>query len=192
VVAVIIGATKFAGGAWISILFMGGLVVLFYLIFRHYRWFQAATAPEVFVPSGVPVAVAVTAPREHVVVPVDGVNKISLGAIGMAREISSLVTAVHVTDDREAAERLRLEWDAAVPDVPLLIVESPYRAFVAPMVAYLERLRATDERRVTVVLPTFVARHWWERYLHNRDVQRLRPFLRKRPDVRVVDFAYRI
>jgi hypothetical protein len=191
VVAVIIGATKFAGGAWISILIMGGLVLLFYLIYRHYRWFENAISLEA-APAGVPAAVPVTEPREHVIVPVDGVNKISLGAIGMAREISSLVTAVHVTDDREQAEDFRGRWQRAVPDVPLLLIESPYRAFVAPMVAYLERLSESETRRVTVVLPTFVARHFWERLLHNRDVLRLRPHLKDREGIRVVDFPYQL
>jgi amino acid transporter len=189
VVAVIIGATKFAGGAWISILIMAGLVLLFYLIYRHYRWFENATGVDA-APSGVPAAVPLTEPREHVIVPVDGVNKISLGAIGMAREISSLVTAVHVTDDRDAAENFRERWQTAVPDVPLLLIESPYRAFVAPMVAYLERLSEKETRQITVVLPTFVARHWWERVLHNRDVLRLRPHLKEREGIRVVDFPY--
>jgi amino acid transporter len=191
VVAVIIGATKFAGGAWISILIMAGLVLLFYLIYRHYRWFESAISVEAE-PAGVPAAVPVTEPREHVIVPVDGVNKISLGAIGMAREISSLVTAVHVTDDRNAAEKFRERWQTAVPDVPLLLIESPYRAFVAPMVAYLERLSEKETRRITVVLPTFVARHWWERILHNRDVLRLRPYLKDREGISVVDFPYRV
>jgi hypothetical protein len=59
------------------------------------------------------------------------------------------------------------------------------------MLAYLERLSETETRRITVVLPTFVARHWWERILHNRDVLRLRPHL-KREGVRVVDFPYRV
>ena len=131
-------------------------------------------------------------PRDHVIVPVDGVNKISLGAIAMGRELSSMVTAVHLTDDRERAEKFREEWNRAVPDVPLLVVESPYRAFVAPMLAYLESLVRTEPRRITVILPSFVARHWWERLLHNRDVLRLKPFLRERPSIRVVEFPYRL
>jgi len=191
VVAVIIGATKFAGGAWISILIMGALVLLFYLIYRHYRWFESAISVDAEA-SGVPAAVAVEAPREHVIVPVDSVNKISLGAIGMAREISSLVTAIHVTDDTSTAESFRERWQRSVPDVPLLLIESPYRAFVAPVLAYLERLDAMETRRITVILPTFVARHWWGRLLHNRDVLRLRPHLRNRAGIRVVDFPYRL
>ncbi|TMF07909.1 MAG: APC family permease [Chloroflexi bacterium] len=192
-VAVIITTTKLSGGAWISIIAMGSLVLMFALIRRHYDWFQRRTAvDENSLPVRVPPAPSSEAPRDHVIVPVDGLNEIALGAISMAREISPLVTTVHLTDDREQAEELRKRWERAVPDVPLLIIESPYRAFVAPMLAYLERLDEQEHMRITVILPTFVPRHWWERILHNRDVLRLRPFLKGRPGLRVVDFPYQL
>lgn len=195
IVAVIIGATKFTHGAWISILIMGLLMVIFSLIHRHYTWFEERIRVDPSeLPVGVPRAVRVEpgGPRDHVVVPVDAINKISLGAIGVAREISGKVTAVHLTDDREEAERFREEWNRAVPDVPLLIIESPYRAFVAPMVAFIESLERTSDQRIVVVLPGFKAHHWWERALHNRDVMRLKPYLEKRPRVRVMDFRYEL
>ncbi|TMB69948.1 MAG: hypothetical protein E6J43_03310 [Chloroflexi bacterium] len=87
---------------------------------------------------------------------------------------------------------MRQRWERAFPDVPLLVIESPYRAFVAPMLAYLERLADQDGVRITVILPTFLPRHWWERILHNRDVLRLRPFLKGRAGLRVVDFPYQL
>jgi len=196
VVVIIVGATKFTEGAWISVLAMLGLFTVFTLIRRHYRWFEEHIKPdERELGSGVPAAVPVEpgGPRDHVLVPVDGINKISLGAIGMARALSSFVTAVHLTDDRARAEEFRERWNEAVPDVPLLLIESPYRAFVAPMIAFVESLeRSEPDRRISVILPSFVARHWWERLLHNRDILRLRPHLRKRPRVRVIDFPYRL
>lgn len=193
VVAVIIGLTKFADGAWLSLLMMIALMIVFAAIRRHYDWFQRKTAvDESALPLGVPAAISVEAPREHVIVPVDGINKISLGAIAMAREISNMVTAVHLTDDKEQAEEFRERWEKAVPDIPLLLIESPFRQFVAPMLSYIERLDELETQRITVILPTFVPRHWWERILHNRDVLRLRPFLKDRGGVRVVDFPYRL
>ena len=104
-----------------------------------------------------------------------------------------MVTAVHLTDDTEAAELLSQRWGKEVPDVPLLVIESPYRTFVAPMLAYVESLeRAEPDMGITVVLPSFVTRHWWERFLHNRDVLRLRPLLKARERVKVIDFPYRL
>ena len=194
VVVIIVGATKFTEGAWISVLAMLSLFTLFTLIRRHYRWFEERIKPdERELGSGMPAAVPVEpgGPRNHVLVPVDGINKISLGAVGMARALSSLVTAVHLTDDRARAEEFRERWNEAVPDVPLLLIESPYRAFVAPMIAFVESLeRSEPGRRISIVLPSFAARHWWERLLHSHDVSRLRRCAKALKTVRVVEFPY--
>lgn len=194
IVAVIIGVTKFTHGAWISVLMMAALMLLFTMIRRHYEWFQRCIqVDETGPPIGVPTAVPVEAggPRDHVIVPVDGVHKISLGAIGMARALSSRITAVHVVEDRTEAEEFRERWGKLVPDVPLVIIESPYRSFVWPMLSFIEREERTwPDRRIIVLLPTFKTRHWWEAALHNRDALRLRPLLKNWPTVRVVDFEY--
>jgi amino acid transporter len=196
VVALIITGTKFTHGAWISILLMVALMLLFTRIRRHYDWFdEAVRVEEGAPPAGIATMVPAERPptREHIVVPVDAINKVSLAAIAFVRELSGRATAVHVTDDREEAEELRARWEKLVPDVPLLIIESPYRAFVAPMLAYVASLeRAEPGAKITVVLPGFVPRHWWERPLHNQDVQRLKPHLKKRPGVRVIDLPYRL
>ena len=110
----------------------------------------------------------------------------------MARELSRMVTAVHLTDNRDAAEEFRERWQREVPDVPLQIIESPFRQFVSPMLEYLHLLADTEPQRIVVVLPSFVARHWWERLLHNRDVLRLRPYLSEDPHFRLLDFPYRL
>jgi amino acid transporter len=191
VVAVIIGGTKFLDGAWLSLLMMALLVVGFSLISRHYKWFERQVqVDEESVPVSLPRASPIdpAASKTHVVVPVDGINKISLGAVAMAREISGKVTAVHLTDDRAAAEKFRERWKRVVPDVPLLVIESPYRSFVAPMVAYVQSVVSSEER-VTVILPAFKAHRPWQRFLHNRDVLRLRPHLNQ-VGVQVVDYKY--
>jgi hypothetical protein len=196
VVAVIIATTKFTHGAWISILMMLLLMLLFTLIRRHYEGFEEEVrVKKSDLLSTIPKAVPAEAlpRREHIVAPVDAINRVSMEAIRFARELCSRVTAVYVTDDREEAERFRARWEEAVPDVRLLVIESPYRAFVAPMLAYVESLqRAEPDVRVTVVLPRIVLRHWWERFLHNQDALGLRRHLRKRPRVRVVDFPFRV
>ncbi|HSP55244.1 MAG TPA: APC family permease [Dehalococcoidia bacterium] len=204
IVAAVIGVSKFASGAWISILMMGALILIFTLIRRHYDWFaEHIRVDEDKLPLGIPTAVAIVRseerdqveflrPRDHVVVPIDGISQISLGAIGMARELSNMVTAVHVTDSREEAEEFRERWQRCVPDVPLQIIESPYRQFVAPMLQYLRLLAGTEPQRIVLILPSFVPRHWWERLLHNRDLLRLRPLLAEDPQIRVLDFPFRV
>jgi amino acid transporter len=192
IVAVIIGATKFSHGAWISLVMVGVLVLMFWLIRRHYDWYERITAiSDEEASRHAQTAAPVESGREHVIVPVDGVNKISMGAIDMARAISSNITAVHLTDDVEQAEEFRERWERAVPDVPVLVIESPYRAFAAPMLAYIEHLERTEGAdRITVILPGFKARHWWESLLHNQAIRRLRPFLEEHEDVEIVDFEY--
>ena len=194
VVVLIVGATKVTQGAWISILGMISLLAVFVLVRRHYDWVGARVqVDEKDSPLAVPQAVPLQpgGPREHVVVPVDEINKITLGAIAAAREISPLVTAVHLTDDRQSAEEFRTHWDRSIPDIPLLFIESPYRAFIAPLVAFLERARGSRSgQRVTLMLPVLVTHHWWERLLHNRDLQRLKGFAEQLGSVRVVEFRF--
>jgi amino acid transporter len=196
VVALIIASTKFTHGAWISILLMLVLILFFTRIRHHYDWYEETVRPEeITPPEGMPTTVPAERPptREHIVVPVDTIDKVSLAAIAFVRELSGRATAVHITDDREEAEKLRARWEELIPDVPLLIIESPYRAFVAPMLAYVGSLeRAEPGVNITVVLPGYVSRHWWERPLHNQDVLRLKPHLKKRPGVRVIDLPYRL
>jgi amino acid transporter len=194
IVAVIIAGTKFVDGAWISIVVMAMLMLVFMAIHRHYKWYERVIAldsegdvPHLPASPSADPAARVT----HVIIPVDGVNKIALGAIAMAQEIGSEITTVHLTDDIEQAEKFQAEWNELLPEVPLLIIESPYRAFAAPMLAYIENLiKSEPDRKVVVILPGFRAHHWWESLLHNRAIRRLKPYLAPFESVRIIDFLY--
>ena len=99
--------------------------------------------------------------------------------------------AVHVTDEREAGDAFREQWEDSVPDVPLIIVESPYRSLVEPLLAYIEGLdRTQPNHMVTVVLPEFVAKRFWQRFLHNQLAVRLKKALLNRPNTVIVDVPY--
>jgi amino acid transporter len=193
VVSLIIGGTKFAGGAWISILLIAALMAIFTLIFRHYTTYEEEVRLQRGEPPALPPQPPERAERErrHVVVPVARLDRLSAAAAQFARGLSARVTAVHVTDDQAQAEEFRDSWRQAVPDVPLLILESPYRAFVAPMLTYFETLRrAEPDSEIVVVLPSLALRHWWERLLHNQDILRLKSELKKVSGLRVEDFRY--
>ena len=209
IVCVIIGATKFTHGAWISLAMVAVMVALFSLIRRHYNWYQRAIAIDEDrllwgVPQAVPLPVVDDSSfpggvrvdpggaRDHVVVPVDDLTKITIGAINMGRAVSGNITAVHLTDEPDLAEAFREEWNQFVPDVPLVIIESPYRAFAGPMLYFIDSLEQMEsaDHRIIVILPGFKAHHWWENALHNQAIRRLRPFLQNRERVRVVDFLY--
>ena len=111
-----------------------------------------------------------------------GINRAVVQAVNVGRSIADDVRAVLVSDDPDEAAAIRAQWEHQLPDVPLVIVESPYRALVGPMLAYLDVLDrawpADKPEPITfVVVPEYVARSWWERILYNQSANRLRKAL---------------
>ncbi|MBA2255238.1 MAG: APC family permease [Chloroflexi bacterium] len=130
--------------------------------------------------------------RERVILPVPGITRAVVQAVNFGRSLSDDVRAVHVTDDAEAGARLRKDWERQIPGVPLVIVESPFRALVQPFLTYLDVMVPPEEDTITiVVLPEYVARHWWERLLYNQTANRMREALVGRPDTVVANVPYR-
>jgi hypothetical protein len=134
--------------------------------------------------------------EERVIVPVPSLNRAVVRAVNVARSIATDVTAVYISEDPEASASMRERWDRQVPGIPIVIVESPYRALAGPLRAYLEVLDRAwppgkPEPITFVVIPEYVARHWWERVLYNQSARRLRAMLLGRPNTVVVDVPYR-
>ena len=193
VVALIIGATKFVDGAWISMLLMVIIAVFFRQIHAHYRRVSA----QLEVPEAPPqrsFAPQTDRYRERpALVPVDEVNQAVLRTVEYARTISDNVTAVHVTDDREEGERFRERWEELALDAALVVIESPYRSFLAPMLTYIDALDRVDPGAyITVVIPEFVPAHFWEGLLHNQSAIRLKKELMHRPNTIVIDVPYHL
>lgn len=195
-VAFIIISVKFTHGAWISILLMAGLMLLFSVIRKHYDSFELALRNGDVHMQALDVSNRKDAPDDnqpHIVLPVDDLNKISTAAVATARSLSHHITALHVCDDRQKADQLRGHWTEAFPDLPLLVIESPWRAFVAPVISYLELLAGSEaEKDVIILMPTLVTRHWWERLLHNQDGRRLTRELKRQRRFRVVEVSYEL
>jgi len=134
--------------------------------------------------------------EQRVIIPVNGINRAVVQAVNFGRTIATDVRAIFVTEDTEEGDRLRHRWERQLPNVPLVIVESPYRALVGPVVAYLDVLDAAwppdKEAPINiVVLPEFVARHWWDRLLYNQSARRLKSALIGREHTVVADVPYR-
>jgi hypothetical protein len=103
------------------------------------------------------------------------------------------VTVIHVSDDMESAESLRRLWNERYPGVALVIIESPFRQLTTPLLAYIDAVREQHPAdTVTVILPEFVPRHWWEHLLHNQSALRLKATLLGRPGVVVVSVPYHL
>ncbi len=130
--------------------------------------------------------------RERVIVPVPNISRATVQAVNFGRSVAADVRAVHVTDDAVAAAGFRADWERQIPGVPLVVVESPYRSLVRPFLAYLDVVApAADEVITIVVIPEYVARHWWERLLYNQLSNRIRAALIDRAHTVVVSVPYR-
>ena len=189
-VLAVVASVKFVDGAWLVIILIPLQILVFQFIHRQYAASRAQVAlrPDQVAPL----------PRRHerVVVPVSGLNRAVIQAVNVGRSVSTDIRAVLVSEDAAYAEEVRTAWDLQVPGVPLIVVESPYRALTGPLLAYLEVLDQTwppdKEAPVTfVVIPEFVPRHWWERLLYNQSTNELRRALLGRPDTVVTNVPYR-
>jgi amino acid transporter len=189
-VAIVVTSVKFRDGAWLVVLLIPTLVIVMRLIHREYDDFTK----DLDVPEGI----VVTGPHreQRVVIPVNGVNRSVVQAVNFGRTLAPDVRAVYVTDDVEVGHALRRRWDRQMPGVPLIIVESPYRTIVGPVNAYLDVLDLAwppdKPAPITiVVLPEYVARHWWERLLYNQTAKRLKAALIDREHTVIADVPYR-
>jgi amino acid transporter len=190
VVLAIVVSEKFAGGAYLVVILIPTLVGVMLFINRQY----SASRRELAVRSDI----VIPAPRrqQRAIIPVPSLNRAVVRAVNVARSVSDDVTAVYISDDPDASARMRERWERQIPGVPLVIVESPYRALTGPLIAYLDVLDHAWPPGKTapitfVVVPEYVARHWWERVLYNQSARRMRAVLLGRPHTVVVDVPYR-
>jgi amino acid transporter len=190
VVLVVVVSVKFVDGAWLVVILIPILVGMMLFIHRQYD----ASRHELAIRRDF---VAEPPQREErVVIPVPGINRAVIQAVQVGRSIADDVRAVFVTDEPDDIEPMREAWERHLPGVPLVVVESPYRALVGPLGAYLDVLDAAwppgkIEPITFVIVPEYVARRWWERILYNQSVKRLRSALLGRPHTVIVNVPYR-
>jgi amino acid transporter len=185
IVAMVVTVTKFTHGAWIVVVLIPLMVLMFRAIHRHYG--RASTE-----------LMALTPVRSEditllVVVPIARLNRVAQQTLAYARSISPNVSAVHISDDDEEIQQMQEQWASAKTDVPLVIIESPYRSLVGPLLTYLDEIqKQAPDATLTVVLPEYVPRHWWEQILHNQTALRLKAALLFRPGTVVISVPYHL
>lgn len=183
-ILVIVAVTKFALGAWIVVILIPVITSFFLFVHRHYAHVarQLRILPAQLPPASI---------DQIVLVPIDDVNYASLRAIAYARSIGSLVVVLHVSTDEAHTEKVRQKMNEFAPDLKLVLIDSPYRAFVRPLLAYIDAIHdQCPEAFVSIVLPEFIPAHRWERFLHNRTAAQLRSAFEKHPNVAVVLVPY--
>lgn len=182
----VVVVSKFTIGAWVPVLVIPMIVLVFRRIHRHYVRIDAQLAVE---PGTV-----VRRRTNTVVVLVGRITKGTLTAIAYARSLHpDRLVAVSVVADAEAQDRILREWEDHQIPVELRTLYSPYRELSRPILEYIDELDAGQpDDFLTVVVPEFSLRHWWEQALHNQSALILRTRLRGRPNTVVTSVPFHL
>ncbi|MEK7204391.1 MAG: amino acid permease, partial [candidate division NC10 bacterium] len=185
IVTLVIAISKFTLGAWVVIVLVPMIVASLLRIERHYQYVRSRLSLE-----------GAARPRigkNPVVVLVGGIHKGVVEALEYAKSISPNVTALTVDLDSTKTAHLRRLWIEWAPDVPLVVLESPYRSILQPLLEYIDRMEKQGEGRyMTVVLPEFIPSHWWEHFLHNQTALLIKAALLFRPGKVTVSVPYHL
>ena len=163
------------------------LVMAFTGIHRHYQGLAKRLSLETY--RYLPRVV-----RQRVIVPISGVHQGSLAGLRYATSISDDVTAVYISMDPDEAKKIQAKWSIWGEGIRLVVLESPYRLLIEPIMDYVESLRKIRQPNevITVVVPQFVSRNWWSGILHNQTAFMLRLGLLLRPGVVIIEVPYQV
>ena len=187
VVTLVIAVTKFTHGAWIVVLLVPILVLMFQTVNRHYALVADQLSLEGY---GGPPPI-----RHTVLVPIGDVHRGVVAAVQYAKLLSPEAKAVYVETDPAATRALEEKWIKWGMGVPLVILTSPYRSVLTPLLEYINHLQEEQgeiRRVVTVVLPEFIPHRWWQHLLHNQTALLIKGALLFRKDVIVTDVPYHL
>jgi hypothetical protein len=185
IVLVIVASTKAAEGAWIIILLIPTLVVIFRTTRQHYDHVASQLSLREFAP--------LPKLRNIVLLPVSGVHRAVLQALHYAHTLSDDVRALYVSTDPHSLELVRKDWEQWGEGVPLVVLESPYRSMLEPLLGYINELEATQpDAYVTIVLAEFVPARWWQHLLHNQRALLLKGALLFRPNTVVTNVPFHL
>ena len=178
--------TKFVHGAWIVVVVIPLLVVMFRGIHKHYLRVATQLSTEGLEP--------LHQIRNTVIVPISGIHRGVINALQYAKSISpNGVRAIYVDFDEDATRNLRKKWERWGSGVELVVLPSPYRELTRPLLRHIDRLqRKSGDGFVTVVLPEFIPARWWQQLLHNQSSLLLKGSLLFRKGVIVTSVPYHL
>jgi hypothetical protein len=187
IVAVVFAVTKFSEGAWIILIVIPALVFVLFAIHRHYRELAVELSLEDY--GGAPRVL-----RHRVLLPMSGVHRGTVEALRYANALSDDITAVYVSLDREGAARVQRKWGLWGNGVRLVVLDSPYRLLLEPLLEYIRKiadLRQPNET-LTIVVPQFVPRKVWHQLLHAQTAVLLRLALVNYSGIVITNVPYRL
>jgi hypothetical protein len=187
IVALVFLVTKFHDGAWIILIVIPVLVAVFFAIHGHYREAAQVLSLEDY---GAPPRVL----RHRVILPISGVHRGTVVALRYALSLSHDITAVHVSADAEKTKSLEQKWGLWGNGVRLVVLESPYRLLLEPLLDYVKTVadRRQPNETLTIVVPQFVPRRWWHQLLHAQTAVILRLALINRPGIVITSVPYQM
>jgi amino acid transporter len=185
IVLLVVAVTKAREGAWIIMLLIPLNVVMFNMTRRHYDGVAEQLSMKGWTPQG---------PRRNtVLVPISGVIRPVAEALEYARTLSTDVRAVYVAISPDATAQLRAQWDRYGNEVPLILLGSPYRSLMEPLLEYIEQIaRERPDDYVTIVLPEFVPARWWHHLFHNQRALLIKGALLFKPNTVVTSVPFHL
>lgn len=187
VVTVVFAVTKFRDGAWVILLVIPSIVVVFYQIKKHYRDIARQLSLEDY---GPPPRVD----RHRVILPISGIHRGTVAGLRYARALSDDVTAVYVSMDASAAAAIEAKWGLWGAGTRLVVVDSPYRLLVEPLIGYVREVakHRQPNEMLTIVVPQFVPRRQWHNLLHAQTAVLLRLALLFEPGIVITNVPYQV
>ncbi|HLF91222.1 MAG TPA: APC family permease [Anaerolineales bacterium] len=188
IVMLIFAVTKFAEGAWVILILIPSLVLIVFQVHSHYKNLAHSLTLEDYEHPESSVI------KHKVIVPIATVHRGTLEALRYARNISDNVTAVHVSLNPEEDHKVEEKWKRWGQGLPLILLDSPYRQLYTPLLSYIrEQIEQREPNEViTVVLPEFITRRWWERFLHWHTADLLRRLFIEEPGVVIIEVPYQV
>ncbi|MBE0698590.1 MAG: permease, partial [Anaerolineaceae bacterium] len=132
--------------------------------------------------------------RNRVIMPLATVHRGSLAALRYAHSLSDDVTVIHVSIDEKETEKVKAKWAIWGEGTRLIVLSSPYRVFIEPLLDYIEKIDKVGKAGdlITIVVPQFVPKHWWTSFLHTRTADTLRKVLLNHDNIVITEVPYQV
>ncbi|MCU6791494.1 APC family permease [Paenibacillus sp. WQ 127069] len=178
--------TKFSQ-VWMVFIFLPVVMFIFYSIHKHYL--NTADELRIQIDIDKPVIKGST-----IVIPVAGITRVVLNTISYAKSLTDNVVAVYVGFDDEDIQKMEAKWEEWNPGVRLIVLRSRYRSIMKPLIRFIETVewKTADTDHITVLIPQFITKYWWQNILHNQTSLLIRAYLFQQKDIVIATVPFHL
>lgn len=178
--------TKFSQ-VWVVFIFLPIVMYFFLSIHRHYR--NIANELRIDIMKDKPVMKGST-----IVIPVAGITRVVLNTISYAKSLTDNAVAVYVGFDDEETQKMEAKWEEWNPGVRLIVLKSGYRSILKPLIRFIDTVewKTAETDHITVLIPQFITKHWWQNLLHNQSSLLIRAYLFARKDIVITTVPFHL